>query len=112
MKEIDTDDLIAELKDLRIRVARLETQQTEQQTRQTRQEHERAHPTVKNKIQVGDQIKIKNKIKKPSNWPTDKQWTEPLERLAVVTRITTDRVYFTTRNGTLTWRHPQNIQKI
>lgn len=108
MKEIDTDDLIAELRDLRIRVARLETQQT----RQTGQEHERVPATVRDKIQVGDQIRIKNKIRKPSSWPTDKQWTASLERLAVVTKITTDRIYITTRNGTLTWRHPQNIQKI
>jgi hypothetical protein len=96
MTETDIDRLTKEIKDLRIRVAQLESQRPSDDT---------------SILQVGDRVRIKNKIRKPKHWPTEKAWTETLERKAIVTRVTTDRIYITTDNGTLTWRQPSNIKK-
>jgi hypothetical protein len=101
MNETNIEDLLTELKALKIRVARLETDERRDQV----------SPDSERKIQVGDQVKIKNKIKKPTTWPKDKAWTERLERQATVTRITGDRVYITTKNGTHTWRQINNLKK-
>ena len=103
MTEIDVDELVHELRELKLRVARLE------QHRQTFKEA----PTVKrNILAVGDRIKIKNKVKKPQNWPTDKEWTESNERSATITKITDKQVHYITDNGNHTWRAPHNLRKI
>jgi hypothetical protein len=104
MKEIkteidDIDKLIAELRALKIRVARLEQQQLPE---------DRDRDTFK----IGDRVRVKNRVCKPTNWPIDRHWSKPLERLATVTRITTERIYFTTDNGSLSWRHPKNTTRI
>jgi hypothetical protein len=98
MKEIDINDLVTELRDLKIRVAQLERQKSSGES------HE-------DKLQAGDRVQITNKIRKPSSWPKDKQWTEERERLATIRQVTTERIYITTDNGNLTWRHPNNIKK-
>jgi hypothetical protein len=103
MTEIDIDRLIKEIRDLKIRVARLESEQPGVHL---------SPNNNKTRLQVGDRVKIHNKIRKPKNWPTERDWTEPLERLAIITRITSDRIYITTDNGTLTWRQPGNLSKI
>jgi hypothetical protein len=101
MNETDIDRLLTELTALKIRVDRLETEQRGDQ----------ASLNGERKIQVGDRVKIRNKVRKPTTWPKDKAWTEPLERQATVTRITNDRVYITTKNGTHTWRHLNNLKR-
>jgi hypothetical protein len=100
--DFDIEDLLTQIRDLTLRVARLEQETTNTD-----------HPTNDNRIEllVGDRVRIKNRIRRPANWPTSKPWTEANERSAVVTRVTTDRVYITTDNGTLTWRQPQNLKK-
>jgi hypothetical protein len=99
---IDIEDLLTQIRDLTLRVARLEQEKTNSE-----------HSTNDNRSEllVRDRVCIKNRIRRPANWPTNKPWTEANERLAVVTRITPDRVYITTDNGTLTWRQPQNLKK-
>jgi hypothetical protein len=104
MTETNIDDLLTELRNLQIRVAQLEADQQREPPSTDRES--------KGQIQIGDRVKIKNKIRKPTNWPSDKAWTEKLERQATVTKVTEDRVYITTKNGTLTWRHPNNLRKI
>ena len=100
--DIDIEDLLTQIQDVTLRVARLEqeTTNTEHSTDDNRSE-----------LLVVERVRIKNRIRKPANWPTSKPWTEANERSAVVTRVTTDRVYITTDNGTLTWRQPQNLKK-
>ena len=102
MKNDDIEDLLRQIRDLTLRVARLEQEKTNAE-----------HSTNDNRSEliVGDRIRITNRIRRPVNWPADKPWTEAKERSAVVTSVTTDRVYFTTDNGTLSWRQPQNIKK-
>ena len=98
------DDLLSELRKLQIQVAQLEADRQKEPLSPDRDR--------KGQIQVGDQVKIKNKIRRPTNWRGDKAWTETLERQATVTKVTADRVYITTKNGTLTWRQPNNLRKI
>jgi hypothetical protein len=103
MTEIDVEDLILELKELKLRVARLE-------------HNNRANTDTTSApdstLSVGDRVRIKNKTRKPQHWPTDKQWTDSKERTATVTKTTPTKIYFTTDNGTQTWRAPHNLQKI
>jgi hypothetical protein len=99
MKETDIEDLVTELRDLKIRIAQLERQRP-------------SGVSHKYKLQTGDRVQITNRIRKPSSWPKERQWTEERERLAVIPQVTTDRIYITTDNGNLTWRHPaSNIKK-
>jgi dsDNA-specific endonuclease/ATPase MutS2 len=102
MTEIDVDELVHELKELKLRVARLE------QHRQTTKD---AQTGNKNTLAVGDRIRIKNKVKKPQNWPADKEWTESKERSATITKVTDKQVHFITDNGNHTWRAPHNLKK-
>jgi hypothetical protein len=106
MKNEDTDtdikDLLRQIRDLTLRVARLEQEKTNA---------EHSPNDNRSELIVGDRVRINNRIRRPANWPTDKPWTEAKERSAVVTRVTSDRVYITTDNGTLTWRQPQNLKK-
>lgn len=52
----------------------------------------------------GDHIVIINKVIRPLNRPTNRG-----DRTAVVTKVTKDRVYLRTSNGTNTWRAPNNV---
>jgi hypothetical protein len=103
MTEIDVEDLIRELKELKLRVARLESD-SNANTKTT--------SAPDSTLSVGDRVRIKNKTKKPQHWPANKEWTDPKERTATVTKTTPTKIYFTTDNGTQTWRAPHNLQKI
>jgi len=100
---IDVDELIEEIKELRIRVTRLEAERSRPESRPATSELELA---------AGDRIRITNRIRKPSNWPEGAPWTEENERKATVTRVTDKQVHFRTDNGTTTWRAPRNVKKI
>jgi hypothetical protein len=103
MTEIDVEDLITELKELKLRVARLE-RDNKANTDTTKVQD--------STISVGDRVRIKNKIRKPQHWPADKGWTDSKERTATVTKTTPTQIHFTTYNRTQTWRAPHNLQKI
>jgi hypothetical protein len=103
MTEIDVEDLIRELKELKLRVARLESD-SNANTKTT--------SAPDSTLSVGDRVRIKNKTKKPQHWPANKEWTDSKERTATVTKTTPTKIYFTTDNGTQTWRAPHNLQKI
>jgi hypothetical protein len=103
MTEIDVEDLISELKELKLRVARLE-----------RNSNANTNTTgaPDSTLSVGDRVRIKNKTRKPQHWPANKEWTDSKERTATVTKTTPTQIHFTTDNGTQTWRAPHNLQKI
>jgi hypothetical protein len=70
MKEIkteidDIDELIAEPRALKIRVARLEQQQLPE---------DRDRDTFK----IGDRVRVKNRVRKPTNWPIDRHFADQL----------------------------------
>ena len=110
MEDRTFEELIEELQALRIRenaiIAQLEEANNRQRTDNTTNEQAATAKGLKR----GDRVRIRNKIRKPATaGPT---WSEARERLATVTRVTTDQVHITTDNGTRTWRGPNNLQLI
>jgi hypothetical protein len=103
MTEIDFNELIKELKEPKLRVARLEREDNISAEKRT---------TTNDELTVGDRVTIKTRIHKPKNWPPEKDWSDKKERTATVTKVTTNQVHFTTDNGTRTWRAPHNLNKI
>ena len=57
-------------------------------------------------------MEIKNKLKKPADWPINTEWVESRGKTATVTRIYRGQVHFLTDNGVSTWRAPNNLRKI
>ena len=116
MEERTFEELIEELRELRIRetavIAQLE--QVNDRARTNTQESSTSGSNrtaaTANGLKRGDRVRIRNKVRRPATaGPT---WNEAKERLATVTRVTTDQVYITTDNGTRTWRGPNNLQLI
>jgi len=61
------------------------------------------HPDL-NLIVVGDRVKITNRVRNPKGGEVTKR-----DRLGTVTRLHEGKVFFTTDNGTNTWRLPRNL---
>ena len=66
-------------------------------------------------LQVGDRVYIRNQIRRPILWnaPGTQQrgpFSYERERCAIVERITANRVYITTTQGTNTWRSHENLR--
>jgi hypothetical protein len=81
----EIDELLKEVRKLRIRVACLENERTLSAT---------VSSTVKlDKAKAGDCIRIINKIRKPASWPEEAPWTEEKERVGTVTRLIKDQVH-------------------
>jgi hypothetical protein len=59
---------------------------------------------------TGDRVYITNRVARPILPSRD--WNIHDERRATVTRVTRDRVYFRTDNGTSTWRKAKNLRPI
>ena len=112
------DELIDELRALRIRqddiIAELEEVNRAATRHQAANEggpienEEQAEPA--NGLRRGDRVRIKNRVRKPAT--AGASWSEPRERLATVTRITPEQIFITTDNGTKTWRAPNNLRLI
>ena len=58
----------------------------------------------------GDRVIVKNKLKRPAVWPTDKYWDKELAQRATVTHIVGTQVHFVTDNGVKTWRAVNNLE--
>jgi hypothetical protein len=115
MEDKDFDELIEELRELKIREREI-ISALDQASRtgrvQTRHETEaRPHEgqaQVPYGFRQGDRVRITNKVRKPAT--AGPSWTEARERSAVVTKIVPDQVHILTDNGTRTWRAPNNLQ--
>ena len=59
-----------------------------------------------NGLKVGNRVRIKNKVIKPSTWPTEHKWVKEETKLANVTRVSREQIHFITDNGIRTWRAP------
>ena len=102
----DIEELTKEIRKLRVRVARLESERAPPNK-------ETPLPTVKvDTLKAGDRVRITNKIRRPTSWPAAIPWTEDKERVGTVTRLTKNQVHFRTDNGRVTWRATHNIRKI
>jgi hypothetical protein len=120
MAERQIEELIRELRTLKLRVATLEAENDEQRVRRESSEYSRTITTASsssthsvervNDIGRGDRVRITNTVKKPAYWT--KAWDEKKERLATVTKVTPSQIHFRTDNGVNTWRAPNNVRKV
>lgn len=60
-------------------------------------------------FRVGDHVWITNKINRPPGWKIWDSETIRLSKLATVTSVRGDRVYFRTDSGIDTWRSAGNL---
>lgn len=110
MAERQIEELIEELRTLKLRVATLEAE-NEQRIRRDSVDSARSSTatTQVNGIGKGDRVRITNAVKKPAYWT--RAWDEEKERSATVTRVTPLQIHFRTDNGVNTWRAPNNVRK-
>ena len=106
MSNQTVDQLIQKLKEIR----KQETKVLDQLEKARSQETHRAlqAPTINtnpNIFKKGDEVNITNKIRLPKGRTVTSN-----DRLAVVSNTRGDKVYFTTNNGTKTWRLYKNLQ--
>ena len=106
MSNRTVDQLIQKLKEIRIQ----ETKVLDQLEKARSQETHRAlqAPTINtnsNIFKKGDEVNITNKIRLPKGRTVTSN-----DHLAVVSNTRGDKVYFTTNNGTKTWRLYKNLQ--
>jgi hypothetical protein len=115
MEDKTFKELIEELHNLRIQetviIAQIEKANKQRTTgARTAGIHEDNRAVIANGLKQGGRVRIKNKVGRLATaGPT---WSESNERLATVTRVTTDQVHITTDNGTKTWRAPNNLQLV
>jgi hypothetical protein len=111
MAERQIEELINELRTLKLRVETLEAGNNNRIVRTESTDHTRSNDVERvNGIGVGDRVRIINRVKKPANWT--RAWDEKRERVATVTRITPSQIHFTTDNGVNTWRAPNNVKRV
>ena len=107
MSNQSVDQLIQKLKKIRIQETQVLNQIEEARLRETTDSLHQVpivHPGH-NPFKKGDRVKISNKIRLPGGrTPTND------DRVAVVTDVVKDKVYFTTFNGTKTWRLYKNLR--
>lgn len=99
--------LIEQLKRLKVREARI-LEQLEAENDLQRVDHFVQPPT----FEIGDRVRITNRVRRPANWDERIPWNERHARNATVTGIADGKIYFTTDNGTQTWRLPQNLREL
>jgi hypothetical protein len=117
MENKKIQELIKELKRLQLREAAIVS--LIEATNAGRDENEFTHEegterhidATEHGVEKGDRIRIKNQVKKPANWGRD-FWEYKQARIATVTFVTVDRIYFVTDNGIRTWRAPHNVERI
>jgi hypothetical protein len=117
MENKKIQELIKELKRLQLREAAIVSliEKTNARRNETEVTHgegvERYIATAEHGVEKGDRIRIKNQVKKPAHWGED-LWEYQQARIATVTFVTADRIYFVTDNGIKTWRAPHNVERI
>ena len=111
MPTTDIELLIAELANLRVRVAQLEAAAaTDHRTAQRTQEEDDTLRRVDDPFRPGDRVRITNKVKRPATWDNSNPWNQEAAQRATVTRIYKEQVHFRTDNGIETWRARNNPQ--
>jgi hypothetical protein len=121
------DALTEQLRALRLERLRVESQihdvqsviegrpQQQQEQHQRRRQHPRPKPNVSlfsTQFSVGDNVRITNRVRRPTSWPVNDTWEAAAERNATVTGIdpTSGRVNITTGNGHRTWRNAKFLR--
>ena len=119
MGDDPTDDLVRELAALRLREAEVVRLLEAARREATRRESRRPAAPIRVDrgsvgvfLSVGDKIIILNPVNKPRNWEEGRHWDGGEARLATITRLEGDKVYFSTDNGVNTWRHRRNVKRL
>ena len=81
------DQLTNELRDLRIRIAQLETAAAANE----QEANAGAERAASIGFKEGDRVRIKNKLKRPAAWPTKTPWNRELAQLATSPTSTGNR---------------------
>ena len=102
MSDESVDELIQQLERLRVRESNILQKLVSARARETRA---RQLGTEAGVFRVGSRVEITNRI----NTSFGRTLTAD-DRRAVVTRVTTARVYFRTVNGNNTWRARHNLR--
>jgi len=116
MEEKHIEDLIKELKDLKVRetavLNQLEAANNRRKgnTRDQGQGNAGAHNEQEGNFRSGQRVYITNRVRRPINWSTT--WEAQKERFATVTRQVNNKVFVHTDNGVDTWRAPKNLYKL
>lgn len=114
MEDSRIDEIILELRSLRLQVAHLETELNRRNSSQP-EPNRTSRPSAPGHTHgysIGDRVRILNKIKKPATWDNRVEWNETEARQATVTEVRPTQIFFTTDNGVETWRAPNNLRKL
>jgi len=116
MEERSIDDLIRELKELKVRETTLLNQlEAANNRREGNERHQQkgnagAPNDQEGIFRPGQRVYITNRIRRPINWSGI--WEAHKERFATVTRQSSNKVFVRTDNGVDTWRAPKNLSKL
>ena len=121
MEDRGFEELIEELRELKIREAELTVRIERAKLARAQRTTATAGPDDSNHappdgtfftngFRQGDRVRITNKVRKPAT--SGPAWTEAKERLATVTKVIPDQVHILTDNGTRTWRAPNNLRRV
>ena len=111
MTDQEIEDLIEELKDVRLQETALLVRLEDANRRRSGRTATTLATETVNGIARGDRVRITNKVKRPANWPSERTWVEAQYRAATVTRVTPEQIFIYTDNGVKTWRAPNNLKK-
>jgi hypothetical protein len=109
----DIDELIRELRELRVRTAHVINRLEAARNRNRATGAAETTPPLPLRVfAVGDRVQIDNEIRQPKNWPNNIRWDPFAARKATVTKVTGDRVHFVDDTGNRTWRLPSNLSHL
>jgi hypothetical protein len=118
MEDGRINEIITELRSIRLQVSHLEQEIDRRDTRRVPAlASERPPPTpvpathVTHAYSVGDRVRILNKVKKPATWNSNVEWSKRDARRATVIEVRARQIFFTTDNGVDTWRAPNKLQQ-
>jgi hypothetical protein len=113
MDDNEINDLISELKTLKIRASIIVKQLEAVNVRRTSVSNGTTMPIANNERALTVNGLIAGiKVNKPATWPIEKAWVREESRLATVTRVTREQIHFVTDNSITTWRAPNNLEKL
>lgn len=104
MKTDTLSDIIRQLKELKLREARL-LDRLEKVGNSSSSDRSTSSSFV-----IGDRVRIRNQVRKPSSWTGP--WIEAEAKAGIVTAVDQDRIALRADNGTRTWRAPKNLERI
>jgi hypothetical protein len=115
MADDEIGALIRELKELKVREARIKVDEARiiasLEAANARNARSDIDKVDEGGFAVGDRVRIINKVRKPANWSAELPWDDQQARQATVTRVTTGKVHFVTDNGVETWRAHTNLRR-